>query len=679
MRGGFYPRIALTGMKKNRRLYLPYLFTCIGMIMMYYIILFLAKNPIIASIRGGDSVQQMLGLGSYVMAFFAVIFLFYTHSFLIRRRKKEFGLYNILGMGKRNIGMVMFWETVFVALGAVGIGLFFGIVCSKLGELILVNVLKGDVKYSFLIDFAAMKQTMILFGMIFLLIFINTMWQVGRTNAIALLHSENVGEKPPKANWFLGLIGIALLGGAYYLAVTIENPLDAMMWFFVAVIMVIIATYLIFIAGSVLICKLLQKNKKYYYQKKHFVSVSSMAYRMKRNGAGLASICILATMVLVMLAGSACLYMGSEDSLQTRYPKGIVTTVRQYDLGKMNDEEADKRRQTVNEIVAVHGGALIQPIEYRYATITGVINGDELEVDYRMYESSATVFKNLYQIYFVPVTDYNKMTGSQETLADGEAMMYTYRCKYEDDILNVHNGGSFRIIKKIPEFRINSNMAMDILPSIVIVVPDFEYSLQKIAALKTENGEQMLIPYWYYGFDLNADVDEQVEITQEIYAALKAGIDADAICYCESREANRYDFYATYGGIFFLGILLSIVFLFATVLIMYYKQISEGYEDQARFAIMQKVGMTKENIRKSINSQMLTVFFMPLVMAVVHLAFAFPMIRKLLMLFNLMNVRLLVLTTLVIVLIFAVFYAVVYKITSNAYISIVSDAKNEKM
>lgn len=665
-------------MKKNRRLYLPYLFTCIGMIMMYYIILFLAKNPIIASIRGGDSVQQMLGFGSYVMAFFAVIFLFYTHSFLIRRRKKEFGLYNILGMGKRNIGMVMFWETVFVALGAVGIGLFLGVVCSKLAELILVNVLKGEVKYSFLVDVQAVKQTLILFGIIFLLIFINTMWQVGRTNAIALLHSENVGEKPPKANWFLGLIGIALLGGAYYLAVTIENPLDAMMWFFVAVIMVIIATYLIFIAGSVLICKLLQKNKKYYYQKKHFVSVSSMAYRMKRNGAGLASICILATMVLVMLAGSACLYMGSEDSLQTRYPQEIVVTIRQYDMTKLTDEEAMRKRQAVDRIVAQHGAVPEQPVEYRYATITGVMQGNEMEVDSRIYSSSTRVFKDLYQVYFVPLVDYNRMTGAQETLSDHEVLMYTYRCKYDQDTLKIHNGGSFKIVKQIPEFQINGNIAMDILPSIVIVVPDFVDSLKEIAALKTEYGEQMLIPYWYYGFDLSLSMEEQVEIAGEAWEAV-TGLGAYDMCTSESREVNRYDFYATYGGIFFLGILLSIVFLFATVLIMYYKQISEGYEDQARFAIMQKVGMTKENIRKSINSQMLTVFFMPLVMAVVHLAFAFPMIRKLLMLFNLMNVRLLVLTTLVIVLIFAVFYAVVYKITSNAYISIVSDAKNEKM
>lgn len=679
MRGGFYPKLALTGMKKNRRLYFPYLLTCIGMIMMYYIILFLAENPIIAAIRGGDSVQQMLSLGSYVMSFFAVIFLFYTHSFLIRRRKKEFGLYNILGMGKRNIGRVLFWETVFVALGAISIGLFLGIVCSKLGELVLVNVLKGDVRYSFLIDSAAIRRTVVLFGIIFLLIFMNTLWQVRKTNAIALLHSENIGEKPPKANWFLGIAGIVLLGGAYYMAVSISNPLDAITWFFVAVLMVIIATYLVFIAGSVLICRLLQKNKHYYYQKKHFVPVSSMAYRMKRNGAGLASICILATMVLVMLAGSACLYIGAEDSLLTRYPQEIVIMIRQHDVTRMSDADAEKKRQTVDEIVAAHGDIPAQPVEYRYAMITGVIDGNEMEADYRVYSSSVGVYKDIYQVYFVPLTDYNRMTGMHESLSGNEAMIYTYRCKYSYDTLQIHHGGNFEIVKHVPEFQINSNMAMDILPSVVIIVPDFANSLQELAAIETESGEQMLVPYWYYGFDLSLNVEEQVEITEEAYAALEPQLDSLDKYYGESREANRYDFYATYGGIFFLGILLSIVFLFATVLIMYYKQISEGYEDQARFAIMQKVGMTKENIRKSINSQMLTVFFMPLVMAVIHLAFAFPIIRKLLMLFNLMNVRLLVLTTLVIVFIFAVFYAVVYKITSNAYIKIVSDAKNDGM
>ena len=682
MKAGFYPRIALTGVKQNKRLYLPYILTCVGMIMMYYIIAFLTENKLIATMHGGSTIQRMLEFGCYVMAIFAVIFLFYTHSFLIRRRKKEFGLYNILGMGKRNIARVLFWETLLVAALSLGAGLLLGIACSKFAELILVNVLNGEVKYTFMIGFGAIKKTVILFGCIFLLIFLNTLRQIRTANPVALLHSESTGEKPPKANWFFGIAGILLLGAAYYIAVSIKDPLSAMAWFFIAVIMVIIATYLIFIAGSVWICRILQKRKGYYYQKKHFVSVSSMAYRMKRNGAGLASICILATMVLVMITGSACLYVGTEDSLKTRYPQEIVTEIEDHKLYDMSDEEVAQMKAEVDEIVAEYGDTPQQPIEYRYASIAGALEKDQIELDVRMYSSfSMDTYDMLRQIYLVPLADYNRLTGKNEVLSDDEAMIYPFRCGYDYDTFTIKNGRTFRIVKTLDSFSINSGMSMDIIPSIVLVVPDFTDSLKKLTALADYNGDRMLHPYWYYGFDLSVEGEQQAEIAKRIYEHFRTiSMEGTSDIYSysiESREANRYDFYSTYGGVFFLGIMLSIVFLFATVLIVYYKQISEGYEDQARFDIMQKVGMTKENIRKSINSQMLLVFFLPLVTAVLHLAFAFPMIRKLLILFNLLNFKLLLGTAAASVFVFAVFYAIVYRITSNVYFSIVSGMKEE--
>lgn len=304
MKKGFYSRLAWTGMRKNKKLYTPYILTCIGMVMMFYIVSFLAGSDVLKSMAGGDVMQSILGLGCGVIGVFALIFLFYTNSFLIRRRKKEFGLYNILGMGKWNLARVLFWESLIIAAISLVAGLFAGIALSKFAELGMVNVLEGTASFSMSIAPAAILQTIGLFAVIFFLILLNTLRQIHLTNPIKLLHSESTGEKPPKANWFIALAGAVILAGAYYLAVSIEEPMEALMSFFVAVIMVIVATYMLFMAGSVAVCRILQKKKKYYYKTNHFVSVSSMLYRMKRNGAGLASICILCTMVLVMVSSA---------------------------------------------------------------------------------------------------------------------------------------------------------------------------------------------------------------------------------------------------------------------------------------------------------------------------------------------------------------------------------------
>lgn len=328
MKFGLYPRLALAGIRKNKRLYVPYLLTCTGMVMMYYIIVFLQGNNMLRGMSGGTTAAVILGLGSWVVAIFACVFLFYTHSFLLRRRKKEFGLYNILGMGRRHLVRIEIWETLFVAIGTTAAGILCGIAFSKLAELGLVNLIRGSITYTFSVSASAIAMSLVIFGVIHLLLLLRAAVAVGRTSAIQLLQSEAAGEKPPRANWFLGLLGVILLGVAYYMAVTIKEPLMALALFFVAVVLVILATYLIMISGSVLLCRQLQKNTAYYYNPRHFVSVSSMAYRMKRNGAGLASVCILATMVLVMLSSTTSLYFGAEDSLMARYPWELMVEYR---------------------------------------------------------------------------------------------------------------------------------------------------------------------------------------------------------------------------------------------------------------------------------------------------------------------------------------------------------------
>ncbi len=671
MKTGFYPRLALTGIRKNRTMYLPYFLTCVLMVAVYYILSFLGKLELMEHMSGGDSLQFTLNLGSYVIAIFSVLFLFYTNSFLIRRRKKEFGLYNVLGMHKRNIARILLWETLMVAFASLTCGLAIGIALSKLSELVLVNLVGGDVTYSFFMDFPSMWQSAALYGAIFLLIFLNALRQLHFSNPAELLRSENVGEKPPKANWLLGLLGVIILGCAYCLAVTIEDPLEAMVWFFVAVIMVIVSTYLLFISGSVLLCKILQKSKRYYYKPRHFVSVSSMAYRMKRNGAGLASVCILATMVLVMLSSSTCMYFGVEDSLQSRYPRQITARIDFSSPERMNEENLSELRVSLLGAAEKAGAEVENILDYRQAQVYGLFCNGELQLDQNaLNHFEVDSFSDVAAIYLVPLDDYNRMMGTREVLADDEAMVYLYRMADLPDKLRIADR-EYTVVKRLDNF-FGSGVMTDVLPKVYVVVKD-------PAALTEVLGSYVGVYNlcWYFGFDPDADKQDAVyEAVRETLRDLAIKDQNDFYCYSlDDREEVRDDFYGTYGGLFFIGIMLSLVFLVATVLIIYYKQLSEGYEDQTRFDIMQRVGMTKTEISKSIHSQMLTVFFLPLLFSALHLAFAFPMIRKMLLLFDLNNLPLLLLTTGISIGCFALFYMIIYRTTSNAYIGIVSGAK----
>ena len=537
-----YARLAWDGIRKNKRLYLPYILTCVGAVTMYYMMRELRDSPLLESMKGGGSSRMILSLGTWVIAVFSLLFLFYTYSFLIRRRQREFGLYHVLGLGKRHIALLCTLETLLTAAIALVVGLAAGVGLSFAVELGLRSTMRAAVDFAFSISGGALLQTALLYLAIFLLILLSTLVKVGRGSAMSLLRSENYGEKPPKANIFVAVLGAVLLAVAYVMAVSIQEPLQAMLLFFAAVILVILATYLLFIAGSVALCKALQKNRNYYYQPRHFVSVSSMAYRMKRNGAGLASICILATMVLVMLSSSACLYFGAEDSLNATYPTEFDVTVWVSDPATVPDLE-----KALNEAGAPYGVAVWQQ-------------------------------------------------GTLEQWEDGAE--------------------------------------------------------------------------WSAAFDTGLSRERQLSLSRAISSALNNP--ETTWGYSTAFRAEAADeFYGTYGSLFFIGIILSVLFICAAVLIIYYKQLCEGYEDQPRFAIMQKVGMTAADIRRSVNSQLLTVFFLPLAGAALHMAFAFPMIRRMLLLFRLTNTGLFVATALISFAVLTVVYTLVYKATSNAYYRIV--------
>lgn len=588
-------------------------------------------------------------------------------------------------MGKRNIARILFWETMLTALISLVIGIGFGILFSKLAELGMLRLMHAQATYSMQISPDSILFTITVFGCIFILLFFNALRQIHFSGAISLIRSENVGEKPPKGNWILGILGLGCLVVAYYLAVTVADPVSALGMFFIAVILVIFGTYLIMIAGSVLFCRLLQKNKHYYYKANHFVSISSMVYRMKRNGAGLASICILATMVLVMLSTTVSLYFGMDDVLSNRYPYQFNTTVSYNSFDTMSDENTASILKLASDAMDKYECTQSNVSDYRSACFYGYLIDNDFVCDAKFDSHSETTnYLEGTMFYFVPLSDYNKMMGTNETLASDEALLFSTRYSdYNESTISFEHGMTYTIKKQIDKFRPDGNSMANISTTFVLIVPDIHAAVDAIAALP--GNEKSVYFYWHYNFDTNLNRDDQILLANDLSSTISdfftqsykqnTGIKS---CQFESRAANYEDFFADFGGLFYLAIVLSIVFLLAAVLIIYYKQISEGYEDQARFDIMQKVGMTKREIKKSINSQLLTVFFLPLVGAGIHLIFAFPMIRKILLLFNLTNLHLYTIVTLISFGAFALFYTIVYRITSNAYYHIVSGASNSR-
>lgn len=684
MKGGFYIRLAKDGIVKNRKFYFPYILTCICMIMMFYIVTFLYKSEALGTVRGGEMLRSLLGVGQFIVALFALIFLYYTNSFLIRRRQKEFGLYNILGMGKRNLVKILIWENLITAAVSLVLGLLCGVLFSKLTELAAVKMLSGTAGFGIRIEKMSVLLTVVLFLAIFTLIMIRMLVSIYRLRPVELLRSESVGEKPPKANWVLALIGLALLGGAYYLAVAILDPVAALAWFFNAVFMVIVATYLLFIAGSVVMCRALQKNKNYYYKTKHFVSVASMAYRMKRNGAGLASICILSTMVLVTVSSTVCMYALTDDTVEQRYPRDISISMYDQMTKAVPESKTAPYIEAISQVLSEYGETAQDVQEYSLYRCYLLQEEDCFVMN--MYEADAngTVdYNKMRDLYFITLDDYNRITGEARTLADDELLLYPQKGDYEYDTITLEGLGTWKAERIDTEPVKIGTAEANMRGSLLLVVKDLSL-IEQVAQyeydLAMEYGGNFGRISMEYGFNLDCGDERQMEIYDDIFAAVaQAGTEqpdlADYMTDCKAQ--GRADNIGIYGGLLFLGILLGGVFLFGTVLIMYYKQISEGYEDQNRFDILMKVGMTKKEVKKSINSQVLTVFFLPLIMAGVHLGFAFPLISKIMMLMTTSASReLLLFVTICCYFVFALFYVIVYGVTSKSYYTIISAKRN---
>lgn len=654
----FYPKMAWINIKKNGKIYFPYILTCIGTILMFYNIYAIAENKGTTQLQGAEIIQPVMGLGGIIIGLFAIIFLFYTNSFLMKRRKKEIGLYNVLGMGKRHIAKMMFCETIMIALISLVLGIGFGIALNKLLFLALLKLMgESDIPFGFEISQTALRYTLILFGIIFFLILISNLWKIHLSHPIELLHGDQTGEREPKTKVIMTIIGIVSMGMGYYLALNVKSPMDAIGMFFVAVICVIIGTYTLFTAGSITFLKLLRRNKGYYYKTNHFVSVSSMIYRMKQNAVGLANICILSTMVLVVLSTTVSLYGGLKDALDAQFTRQVQMKVYMTDLGQKemiqkNIQEAEKK--TKDKITDL--------LSYYYFE-EYMLNED----DSFQYQGLMTT-NETYYIMLIPESQYEKMAGESLELKDNEIYYYTKNAKQLEDTVQIMDV-PVSVKGTIKEIS-NSTSSIIVYDSYFMVATDHtvEQIRQKmIDASKQESHTRSLDYTYYIGADASKENAETVINSWE--NSLSGGN------YELGRSEDMYNteqgLKVMYGGFFFLGLFLGSLFLMATVLIIYYKQISEGYEDQKRFEIMQKVGMSRKEIKKAIGSQVLTVFFLPLVTACIHIVGAFKMISKLEMALGLANIQMFIWYTGFVVVVFAVIYAFVYVWTAREYYKIV--------
>ena len=621
---------------------MPYILTCIGTMMMFYVMHAISLNDGLLNMPNSMSLQSILSMGVVVILIFSVIFLLYTNSFLIKRRKKELGLFNVLGMEKKHIAWVLFFETLFTSLISLAFGLFGGIILNKLMFVLLLRLLKFDIPLGFELDMASIEFTAQCFSLIFILTLICNLVQIWMSKPIELLKGGQVGEKEPKTKWISAIIGVLSLGIGYRIALSVETPLAAIPLFLVAVIFVMIGTYELFTAGSIVVFKLLRKNKKIYYKKHNFIAISGMMYRMKQNAKGLANICILSTAVIVMLSTTVSLYVGMEESLHTQYPQDVF--LRGNDV---NDEKINRINQILDDKVNEYQIKLKDEFHYKSKSMMATLKDGN-------YALGQNISSDSYSFGFISIDDFNRLEQTDIQLSVDEVLIFSISGTYGKDSIMINNQ-VYQIKQEFDEVSFQPKQENSLFPVYLLIVNDIQIF-----------GEEDV--YYSVGFN----VDNTDEVSVEFVDSLNTEFRLNSIdAYVSGAASSRADFLMSYGGLFFLGIFLGTLFLMATVLIIYYKQVSEGYDDKERFEIMQRVGMSKQEIRKTIRVQILMVFFLPLIFMMIHIAFAFPIITKLLALFGLMNTQLFLAATIGTIVIFASIYALIFNLTAKTYYKIV--------
>ena len=670
MHKGIFSRLAKQNIRNNKSTYIPYMITCIFCIAMIYMMEFLRDCPTLdQAVRQADEVRMIVFTGEIVVEIFCIIFLIYSNSFLMKRRQKEIGLYNILGLERNHIGIVMFLETIITSIGSLAGGIAAGIIGSKLALLLLLKLLHIPSVLGFYISVKGIFTCLFMFGIIFLMILFLNLAKIHLSRPVELLRGNNIGEKEPAAKWLMALIGFICLGAGYYLAVTTESPIKAITIFLLAVILVMAGTYLLFTAGSIVILKFLRRRKSFYYRTGNFISISGMLYRMKQNAIGLASICILSTGVLLMIAMTVSIYFGMNDIMLNRYPYDVDMSVT-----SISEEECQTAIEAFEKAIADNKVPVEKSVEEIYLDIVCSKNGDQILI------KPANTIRNSDSVLVLSLLDqaeYERLTGISANLNDGEIFAW-YPSAVQKDSVTVDET-EFTVKKWLDKNPLTCGEDA-VSDNAVLVVTDEDF--KKFDEMRTEMykgvssapaGEDLTL---HLGLDITGSETDKIDFGTPVMEVVKdlkknGGLSENSWITSGIRQQEYESYYADNGSLLFIGIFLGSLFLMGTAMIIYYKQISEGYEDQKRFEIMQKVGLSRREVRSSVRRQILMVFFLPLLMAMLHITMAFPMIRRMLLLFGMTNTKLFIGCTAGTVLIFAVVYGLIYLMTARSYYHIV--------
>ena len=670
MHKGIFSRLAKQNIRNNKSTYIPYMITCIFCIAMIYMMEFLRDCPTLdQAVRQADEVRMIVFTGEIVVEIFCIIFLIYSNSFLMKRRQKEIGLYNILGLERNHIGIVMFLETIITSIGSLAGGIAAGIIGSKLALLLLLKLLHIPSVLGFYISVKGIFTCLFMFGIVFLMILFLNLAKIHLSRPVELLRGNNTGEKEPAAKWLMALIGFICLGAGYYLAVTTESPIKAITIFLLAVILVMAGTYLLFTAGSIVILKFLRRRKSFYYRTGNFISISGMLYRMKQNAIGLASICILSTGVLLMISMTVSIYFGMNDIMLNRYPYDVDMSVT-----SISEEECQTAIEAFEKAIADNKVPVEKSVEEIYLDIVCSKNGDQILI------KPANTIRNSDSVLVLSLlnqAEYERLTGISANLKDGEIFAW-YPSAVQKDSVTVDET-EFTVKKWLDKNPLTCGEDA-VSDNAVLVVTDEDF--KKFDEMRTEMykgvssapaGEDLAL---HLGLDITGSETDKIDFGTPVMAAVKdlkknGGLSENSWITSGIRQQEYESYYADNGSLLFIGIFLGSLFLMGTAMIIYYKQISEGYEDQKRFEIMQKVGLSRREVRSSVRRQILMVFFLPLLMAMLHITMAFPMIRRMLLLFGMTNTKLFIGCTAGTVLIFAVVYGLIYLMTARSYYHIV--------
>ena len=670
MHKGIFSRLAKQNIRNNKSTYIPYIITCIFCIAMIYMMEFLRDCPTLdQAVRQADEVRMIVFTGEIVVEIFCIIFLIYSNSFLMKRRQKEIGLYNILGLERNHIGIVMFLETIITSIGSFAGGIAAGIIGSKLALLLLLKLLHIPSVLGFYISVKGIFTCLFMFGIVFLMILFLNLAKIHLSRPVELLRGNNTGEKEPAAKWLMALIGFICLGAGYYLAVTTESPIKAITIFLLAVILVMAGTYLLFTAGSIVILKFLRRRKSFYYRTGNFISISGMLYRMKQNAIGLASICILSTGVLLMISMTVSIYFGMNDIMLNRYPYDVDMSVT-----SISEDECQTAIEAFEKAIADNKVPVERSVEEIYLDIVCSKNGDQILI------KPANTIRNSDSVLVLSLftqAEYERLTGISANLNDGEIFAW-YPSAVQKDSVTVDET-EFTVKKWLDKNPLTCGEDA-VSDNAVLVVTDEDF--KKFDEMRTEMykgvssapaGEDLTL---HLGLDITGSETDKIDFGTPVMEVVKdlkknGGLSENSWITSGIRQQEYESYYADNGSLLFIGIFLGSLFLMGTAMIIYYKQISEGYEDQKRFEIMQKVGLSRREVRSSVRRQILMVFFLPLLMAMLHITMAFPMIRRMLLLFGMTNTKLFIGCTAGTVLIFAVVYGLIYLMTARSYYHII--------